>query len=106
VLLDEVGSGTDPAEGAALAGASLRALTLRGVMTLATTHLGALKVLAGTVPGVLNGSLQFDTETISPTYRFQTGVPGRSYGLAIARRLGVDPTVLAEAEAAVPRADR
>lgn len=106
VLLDEVGSGTDPAEGAALAGASLRALTDRGVLTLATTHLGALKVLASQVPGVVNGSLHFDTATLAPTYRFQAGVPGRSYGLAIARRLGVDPVVLEQAEAAVPRAER
>lgn len=106
VLLDEVGSGTDPAEGAALAGASLRSLTARGVLTLATTHLGALKILASQVPGVVNGSLHFDTSTLAPTYRFQAGVPGRSYGLAIARRLGVDPTVLAEAESAVPHAER
>lgn len=106
VLLDEVGSGTDPAEGAALAGASLRTLTARGVLTLATTHLGALKTLASQVPGIVNGSLHFDTATLTPTYRFLAGVPGRSYGLAIARRLGVAPEVLAEAEAAVPRAER
>jgi len=106
VLLDEIGSGTDPAEGAALAAATLRALTSRGVMTLATTHLGALKTLASRTTGVVNGSLQFDTATLSPTYRFQVGVPGRSYGLAIARRLGIDPGVLAEAEASVPAAER
>lgn len=106
VLLDEIGSGTDPAEGAALAGAALRALTGRGVTTLATTHLGALKSLASRTAGVVNGSLQFDTATLSPTYRFQVGVPGRSYGLAIARRLGLDAEVLAEADAAVPAAER
>ena len=106
VILDEVGSGTDPAEGAALAAAALRSLTARGTVTLATTHLGALKTLAARADGVVNGSLHFDTATLSPTYRFQLGVPGRSYGLAIARRLGIDPGVLAEAEAEVPEAER
>lgn len=106
VLLDEVGSGTDPAEGAALAAAALRALTARGTVTLATTHLGALKTLAARAAGVVNGSLHFDTATLSPTYRFQLGVPGRSYGLAIARRLGIDAGVLSEAEAEVPEAER
>lgn len=106
VLLDEVGSGTDPAEGAALAAAALRALTARGTVTLATTHLGALKTLAARAAGVVNGSLHFDTASLSPTYQFQLGMPGRSYGLAIARRLGIDPEVLAEAEAEVPEAER
>ncbi|HUH14026.1 MAG TPA: Smr/MutS family protein, partial [Longimicrobiales bacterium] len=62
--------------------------------------------LAARADGVVNGSLHFDTATLSPTYRFQLGVPGRSYGLAIARRLGIDPGVLAEAEAEVPEAER
>ena len=106
VVLDEVGSGTDPAEGGALAMAVLEALTRRGTLTLATTHLGALKSLATRVPGVVNGSLQFDAATLSPTYRFTKGIPGRSYGLAIARRLGVDPVVLAVAEDLVPQAER
>jgi DNA mismatch repair protein MutS2 len=106
VLLDEVGSGTDPAEGAALAAAILASLTGRGALTLATTHLGALKDLAGHTPGVVNASLQFDAATLTPTYRFIKGVPGRSYGLAIARRLGVGAAVLADAEARVPDAER
>lgn len=106
VLLDEIGSGTDPAEGAALAGASLLALTRRGTLTLATTHLGALKRLATTSRGVVNASLQFDAATLQPTYRLQKGVPGRSYGLAIARRLGLREDVLAEAETQVPEAER
>lgn len=106
VLLDEVGSGTDPAEGAALAGAALLSLTRRGALTLATTHLGALKTLPMRHPGVVNASLQFDAETIRPTYRFEKGIPGRSYGLAIARRLGIDGAVLGEAEAELPRAAR
>ena len=106
VLLDEVGSGTDPAEGAALAAAILASLTARGALTLATTHLGALKDLASHTPGVVNASLQFDAATLTPTYRLVKGVPGRSYGLAIARRLGVDAEVLADAETRVPDAER
>lgn len=106
VIMDEIGSGTDPAEGGALAMAVLQELTRRGTLTIATTHLGALKSLAGAVPGVVNGSLQFDAGTLSPTYRFTKGIPGRSYGIAIARRLGVDRRVLEEAEARVPEAER
>jgi DNA mismatch repair protein MutS2 len=106
VLLDEIGSGTDPAEGAALAGASLVSLTRRGTVSLATTHLGSLKDLASHTPGIVNASLQFDAVTLTPTYRFLKGVPGRSYGLAIARRLGVAAQVLTDAEARVPTAER
>ncbi len=106
VLLDEVGSGTDPAEGGALAMAVLQSLTGRGTLTLATTHLGSLKTLATSVAGVVNGSLEFDAATLSPSYRFTKGIPGRSYGLAIAKRLGLDPTVLATAEGLVPDAER
>ena len=102
VLLDELGTGTDPAEGAALAGSVLRALTRRGATTLATTHLGSLKELASKEPGIVNASLQFDAVQLTPTFRFTKGIPGRSYGLAIARRLGVDAEVLAEAERALP----
>ena len=106
VLLDEVGSGTDPAEGAALAWAVLETLHRRRTLTLATTHLGVLKTLASQQPGIVNGSMEFDAVTIAPTYRFQKGVPGRSYGLAIARRLGVDPSVVSQAEAQVPEGER
>jgi DNA mismatch repair protein MutS2 len=106
VLLDEIGSGTDPAEGAALAAATLAALTRRATLTLATTHLGALKDLASHTAGVVNASLQFDAATLTPTYRFVKGVPGRSYGLAIARRLGVGSDILADAEARMPDAER
>ncbi len=106
VLLDEIGSGTDPAEGAALAAAVLRTLTRRRVVTLATTHLGALKRLAAETVGIVNGSLQFDAQTLTPTYRLLKGVPGRSYGLAIARRLGVDEAILAEAERTLPETER
>ncbi len=106
VLIDEIGSGTDPAEGGALAAASLRALTARRALTVATTHLGALKALAAETPGIVNGSLQFDAEQLAPTYRFQKGAPGRSYGLAIARRLGVAGEVLAAAESMVAPGER
>jgi DNA mismatch repair protein MutS2 len=106
VLLDEIGSGTDPAEGAALAAATLRSLTRRHAVTLATTHLGALKRLAAESVGIVNASLQFDAATLTPTYRLLKGLPGRSYGLAIARRLGVADDVLADAEQAVPDAER
>jgi DNA mismatch repair protein MutS2 len=106
VLLDEIGGGTDPTEGAALAAAVLAALTARGTTTLATTHLGALKDLPTRTPGVVNGSLEFDGATLSPSYRFQKGIPGRSWGLAIARRLGVPADVLAEAEARVPETEK
>ena len=106
VLLDEIGSGTDPAEGGALAAATLKTLTRRRAITLATTHLGALKQLAAETVGIVNASLQFEAETLTPTYRLLKGVPGRSYGLAIARRLGIASDVLAEAERTVPDTDR
>jgi DNA mismatch repair protein MutS2 len=106
VLLDELGSGTDPAEGAALGWATLEALARRGALTLATTHLGALKTLASGIPGVTHGSLEFDGAVLSPTYRFRAGVPGQSWGLAMAKRLGVDPDVVARAESHVPEAQR
>ncbi|HEX4622016.1 MAG TPA: hypothetical protein VH208_10660, partial [Myxococcaceae bacterium] len=106
VLLDEIGSGTDPAEGGALASATLRALTRRHAVTLATTHLGALKQLAAETVGIVNASLQFDAETLTPSYRLLKGVPGRSYGLAIAKRLGIAAEVLADAERSVPDAER
>jgi DNA mismatch repair protein MutS2 len=106
VLLDEIGSGTDPAEGGALAAAVLKTLTRRRAVTLATTHLGALKQLAAETVGIVNASLQFDAETLTPTYRLLKGVPGRSYGLAIARRLGLAADVLDLAERALPDAER
>ncbi|HUG41955.1 MAG TPA: endonuclease MutS2 [Longimicrobiales bacterium] len=106
VLIDEVGSGTDPAEGGALARAILVELTRRGTLTVATSHLGQLKLLAGEEAGVVNASLQFDPERLEPTYRLLKGIPGRSYGLAIARRLGFDSAVLAEAESLLPRGER
>ncbi len=106
VLMDEVGSGTDPAEGAALGGAILETLTRRGAMTVATTHLGALKLLATEVPGVVNASLQFDAALLAPTYRLIKGVPGRSYGISIARRLQLPEHVLTLAESRLPTGER
>ena len=105
VLIDEMGSGTDPAEGGALAQSILVELTRRGTMTVATTHLGQLKLIAGSEPGVVNASLQFDAAQLRPTYRLQKGVPGRSYGLAIARRLGFPDDVLQRAEEELPHAE-
>jgi DNA mismatch repair protein MutS2 len=106
VLVDELGSGTDPLEGAALGGAILETLTRRGTLTIATTHLGALKELAQEVPGVVNASLQFDAVALAPTYRLIKGIPGRSYGLSIARRLDMPAEVIARAEERVPQAER
>jgi DNA mismatch repair protein MutS2 len=99
VLMDELGTGTDPAEGAALARAVLETLTDRGCLTFATSHLGALKTLDTAGSGIVNASMQFDARAMAPTYRLEKGRPGRSYGLAIARRLGFPPEVLARAEA-------
>ena len=106
VLIDELGSGTDPLEGAALGGAILETLTRRNTLTVATTHLGALKELAAEVSGVVNASLQFDAEKLAPTYRLLKGIPGRSYGLSIARRLGLPEAVLDRAEERVPKVER
>jgi len=106
VLIDELGSGTDPIEGAALGGAILEALTARGTLTVATTHLGALKELATQVDGVVNASLQFDPVALAPTYRLTKGVPGRSYGISIARRLNLPADVLNRAEQRIPADER
>ena len=97
-LIDEMGTGTDPAEGAALSTAVLEALASRGTLAIVTSHLGALKRLDEQGNGVVNGSLQFDPERIEPTYRFRKGRPGRSYGLAIARSLGFPAPIMDRAE--------
>ena len=106
VLIDELGSGTDPLEGAALGGAILEALTHRNTLTVATTHLGALKELATEVRGVVNASLQFDAVRLAPTYRLLKGIPGRSYGLSIARRLDLPGAIIDRAEQRVPQIER
>ncbi len=99
VLIDEMGTGTDPAEGAALARAVLEELVSRGATAVVSSHLGELKRLDAEGSGIVNASLQFDAERMAPTYRLVKGRPGRSYGLAIARRLGFPGGVLDRAEA-------
>ena len=106
VLIDELGSGTDPVEGAALGWAILESLTARGAMTVATTHLGTLKELASHVGSVVNASLQFDALALAPTYRLIKGIPGRSYGIAIARRLRLPDDVVNRAEERLPQQER
>lgn len=98
VLLDELGAGTDPAEGAALAAAILDALRRKGGKVVATTHLGQLKGFAYTAPRAQNASVQFDTETLQPTYRLMMGTPGASNALVIAERLGMPKEVLTRAD--------
>jgi DNA mismatch repair protein MutS2 len=94
VLMDEIGSGTDPEAGAALAIAVLQELTRRCCTTIVTTHHGALKSFAHETPGVANGSMAFDRETLRPTYQFRPGVPGASYAFEIAARLGLQKEVI------------
>ncbi|MXW67321.1 MAG: hypothetical protein F4Z72_10025 [Gemmatimonadales bacterium] len=97
VLFDEIGSATDPAEGGALAAASLRRLARQARLTVATTHLGDLKRLADEKAAAVNASLEFDGTRLEPTYRLVRDRPGRSYALVIAARLGVPEDVLADA---------
>ena len=99
VLLDELGAGTDPGEGAALARALLEHLLEREAAVVATTHHGALKVFAHSTSGVVNASAEFDAETLQPTYRLLMGAPGRSNAIAIARRLGMPEPILERASA-------
>ena len=99
VLIDEIGSGTDPAEGGAIAAAMLQTLTERKAFTVATTHHGGLKAFAHETPGVENGAMEFDQATLTPTYRFRMGVPGSSYALEMATRLGLDARLLEAARA-------
>ncbi len=105
VILDEAGAGTDPTEGSALARALLNNFKNRGVTTMVTTHHPELKVYGVETPGVRNASVEFDLETLQPTYRLIVGLPGRSNALAIAERLGLPNEIVADARGMVATED-
>jgi DNA mismatch repair protein MutS2 len=94
VLIDEIGAGTDPAEGSAMAIAMLESLNKKGIVTIVTTHLGELKAFANRVEGVANAAMQFDFHTLSPLFKLEAGVPGSSYAFEISKRLGVEDEIL------------
>lgn len=98
VLIDELGAGTDPDEGAALAQAILETLADRGTLVVATTHLEPLRAFASSEPRARNASVEFDTATLAPTFRLRYDVPGQSYALAIAGRLGLSPELIGRAQ--------
>ncbi|MCG8346715.1 MAG: endonuclease MutS2 [Chloroflexales bacterium] len=105
ILLDELGAGTDPVEGAALARSIVERLLERDCMGVATTHYAELKAFAYSTPGVQNASVEFDVETLAPTYKLTIGLPGRSNALAIAARLGLDSTLVERARSTMNRED-
>ncbi len=102
VILDELGAGTDPVEGAALARALLAHLRGKSITTLVATHISELKAYAYATPGVENASMEFDPETLAPTYTLKIGLPGQSNALVIASRLGLDPEIIRQAKDFLP----
>ena len=101
VILDELGAGTDPQEGAALARAILSNLLAQGITTFVATHYPELKTFAHTTPGVVNASLEFNVQTLRPTYKLTLGLPGRSNALAIAQRLGLPQEIIEAARSEI-----
>ena len=101
ILVDEMGTGTAPEEGAALAVALLEEFRMLGALTIATTHHDRLKAYASTTPGIVNAAMEFDEENLRPTYRLLVGVPGTSSGLEIARRLGLSSRIVEHARASL-----
>jgi DNA mismatch repair protein MutS2 len=105
VLLDELGAGTDPQEGSAIALAILDDLVKRGIPTIVATHYAELKGYAHMTEGVINASVEFDPLTLKPTYHLRTGLPGSSNAIAIAERLGMPPEIIQRARSEIPTAD-
>ncbi len=106
VLFDELGAGTDPDEGSAIGQAVIEALAQLECYAVVTTHQGKLKTLAGNIPGVINGSMEFDSENLRPTFKFNIGIPGSSFALEIAQKLGLGKDIIERAWSLVDRKER